>query len=151
MLDGNPPGEGRAMRTEVEFSEMPEAECRALLAERSFGRLAVVRRGRPLVFPVNYVFDGEVVVFRTDPGLKLSGAPLRNVAFQIDEVDETSGTGWSVLVQGFGYEITNAVDLRSEARRALPVTPMAPGDKAHWVEIIPDAITGRRISATATA
>lgn len=138
------------MRADGEFSEIPEDECLQLLSQRSVGRLAVVRKGRPLVFPVNYAFDGEVVVFRTDPGQKLSGSPLRKIAFQIDDVDEATGTGWSVLLQGYGYEITNAVDQRSEARLKLPVTPMVPGERRHWIEIIPETITGRRIALRAT-
>jgi hypothetical protein len=87
------------MSADVEFSEIPKDECLQLLSQRSVGRLAVVRMGRPLIFPVNYAFDGEVVVFRTDPGQKLSGSLLRKVAFEVDDVDEAAGTGWSVLLQ----------------------------------------------------
>jgi hypothetical protein len=134
------------MAEETEFSEIQREECLELLAAQSVGRLAVIRKGRPLIFPVNYVLDGDVIVFRTDPGAKLSGAPLRKVAFEIDGVDETAGTGWSVLVQGYCYEITNGIDAHSEFRRTLPVTPFAPGDKRHWVEIMPEVITGRRVS-----
>ena len=134
------------MRGEVEFTEIPRSECLELLARRSVGRLAVIRKWRPLVFPVNYALDGDVVVFRTDHGSKLAGAPLRMVAFEVDDVDEASGTGWSVLVQGFACEITNAIDHPSASRRTLPVTPFAPGEKSHWIEIMADSITGRRIS-----
>ena len=137
------------MGKDTEFIEIPREECLELLAARSVGRLALIRKGRPMVFPVNYGLDGDVVVFRTDPGVKLSGAPLRKVAFQIDDVDESAGTGWSVLVQGYCYEITNGIDSHSELRRTLPVTPFAPGDKNHWIEIRPEAITGRRISLKA--
>ena len=55
-------------------------------------------------------------------------------------------TGWSVLVQGYAFEITNAIDDPSAARLALPVTPFAPGEKSHWIEIVPERITGRRIT-----
>ena len=134
------------MRAEVEFTEIPRAECLELLSGRSLGRLAVIYKGRPLVLPVNYALDGDVVVFRTDRGSALAGAPLRKVAFEIDEVDEADGTGWSVLVQGYAFEITNAIDHPSEARRALPVTPFAPGEKSHWIEIVAERITGRRIA-----
>lgn len=134
------------MAQNTELEEISRQECVQLLASRSVGRLAVIRKGRPLVFPVNYAIDGDVVVFRTDPGAKLSGAPLRRVAFEIDGVDEAAGTGWSVLVQGYCYEITNGIDQHSEFRRALPLTPFAPGDKSHWVEIMPETVTGRRIN-----
>ena len=47
-------------------------DCRRLLASDEIGRLAIVDGGTPAVFPVNYVFDGRTVVFRTAPGTKLS-------------------------------------------------------------------------------
>lgn len=132
---------------EVELRELSSDENRRLLSEHRVGRIAVVVGGAPLIFPVNYVFDGERVVFRTDEGLKLRHAPLRRVAFEIDGLDEAAGTGWSVLVQGFTYEITRAIDQFSEELRRLPVTPFAPGEKAHWIEIVPHTITGRRLEA----
>jgi uncharacterized protein len=131
--------------SDVEFRELSSDECHRLLAEHHVGRLAVVVGGQPVIFPLNYVFDGERVVFRTDEGLKLRHAPLRRVAFEIDGFDEAEGTGWSVLVQGSTYEITRAVDEYSEALRRLPLAPFAPGEKAHWIEIVPTEITGRRI------
>lgn len=135
---------------DVELKELSSEECRQLLADHHVGRLAVVVGGQPIIFPVNYVFDGERVVFRTDDGLKLRHAPLRRVAFEIDGIDEAAGTGWSVVVQGSTYEITRAVDRHSEELRRLPVAPFAPGEKAHWIEILPLEISGRRIERTAT-
>jgi hypothetical protein len=129
-----------------ELTIIPEAECRRLLSEQHVGRLAFVRRGQPLIMPVNYVFDDDCVVFRTDPGTKLADAPFRRVAFEVDGYDPDEGTGWSVLVQGYATEITRHTDPRSEALRRLPVAPYARGAKAHWVEIRAVTITGRRIA-----
>lgn len=133
------------MREDIEITEIPREECLKLLSQHSMGRLAVVHEDQPLIFPVNYAVDGDVVVFRTDPGVKLAEAPLRHVAFEVDEVDFEAGTGWSVLVQGHAHEITNAIDRRSVPRRRLPISLFAPGEKSHWIEIMADAITGRRL------
>ena len=51
----------------------PEA-CVRLLSLHHLGRLGVIADGRPLVLPVNYAFDGDSVVFRTDDGTKLHAA-----------------------------------------------------------------------------
>ncbi len=130
---------------EVRFEEIPAEECRELLARQAVGRVAVIADGRPLIFPVNYRFENGSVVFRTDPGTKLASAPLRPVAFEIDEVDLNRGTGWSVLVQGHAWEITGAIDARSSQLLSLPVAPLAPGERSHWLQIEADDITGRRI------
>ena len=129
----------------VKLTELSEDECRQLLSERRVGRIGVVVGGAPVILPVNFAFDGERIVFRTDEGLKLRHAPLHRVAFEIDGFDETAGTGWSVLVQGSAYEITRAIDQRSEELLRLPVAPFAPGEKAHWIEIVPHIMTGRRL------
>jgi hypothetical protein len=65
----------------------------------------------------------------------------------VDDVDLERGTGWSVLVQGVGQEITGAIDAWSERLRALALEPWAPGDRGQWVRILPDRITGRRLRA----
>jgi nitroimidazol reductase NimA-like FMN-containing flavoprotein (pyridoxamine 5'-phosphate oxidase superfamily) len=128
---------------------MSREECVQLLADHSFGRLAVVVDGQPVIFPVNYVLDGEDVVFRNDPGTKLTHASLDRVAFEVDEVDEARREGATVVVQGLGVEFTSAVDEASERQRELPLHPWAVGEKSHWVRIIRPVITGRRLGRRA--
>src|ERR1700722_10984637 len=127
------------------YEGLPVDECLELLRSLRFGRIAVVIDGHPVIFPVNYAIDGDVVVFRTDPGSKLSGAVMGRVAFEVDSVDETARAGWSVIVQGTGNEIPDALDRRSEQLRQLEVQPWVPGDRARWIEILPSSITGRRL------
>jgi nitroimidazol reductase NimA-like FMN-containing flavoprotein (pyridoxamine 5'-phosphate oxidase superfamily) len=127
------------------YEELSPDECLSLLGQGSIGRLAGVAEGRPFVFPINYALDGDTVVFRTSPGTKLAGAGFGRVAFEIDGVDEASRTGWSVIVQGVSREITDAVDLQSDALRRLDLQPWVPGERAHWVAIQAESITGRRL------
>jgi hypothetical protein len=61
------------------------------------------------------------------------------VSFQIDQIDPSRRTGWSVLIQGVAYEATP-----SQVEH-LHLRPWAPGQKRHWVRILPVEITGRRI------
>jgi nitroimidazol reductase NimA-like FMN-containing flavoprotein (pyridoxamine 5'-phosphate oxidase superfamily) len=115
-------------------------ECLSLLASRGVGRIAVAASGAaPMVVPVNYLLDGQVVVFRSGPGSKLQAMPGTPISFQVDEIDSVHRTGWSVLVRGRGYEAT-----RWETDH-LDLQTWVPGDKGHWVRIVPDAITGRKI------
>lgn len=131
------------------MEELSEGECLELLAEHHFGRIGVISGGRPLIFPVNYVFASGRVAIRTDPGTKLASATLDHVAFEIDEADPASRSGWSVLLQGVAHDATDALDLGSEALRTFPVEPWAPGAKASWIRIDPHSITGRRIGRRA--
>ena len=82
------------------------AECFDLLAREEVGRLAVVVGGRPEIFPVNYVVEGDGVVFRTDPGTKLAGAIRGPVAFEVDHLDRATRTAWSVILHGHAQQAT---------------------------------------------
>jgi nitroimidazol reductase NimA-like FMN-containing flavoprotein (pyridoxamine 5'-phosphate oxidase superfamily) len=145
-------GRGRSEETFMEqpapdmvLEELSLTECLALLDSHQVGRVAVVVDGRPMILPVNYRTDDGTVVFRTDAGTKERGTPLSQVAFEIDDIDDASHVGWSVVVQGVGRDITDAIDARSEELRVLPVTPWAPGDKVYWIKIVPKLISGRRL------
>ncbi|HEX6419474.1 MAG TPA: pyridoxamine 5'-phosphate oxidase family protein [Acidimicrobiales bacterium] len=134
-------------RTGLEIIE-PD-ECRRLLATDDVGRLAIVDGGTPLVFPVNYALDGEAVVFRTAPGTKLAAGPRGAVSFEVDAIDRTTRTGWSVLVVGHLEEVDRFDAATLERVRTLPVEPWSGGDTPHWMRLVPKRVTGRRIAARA--
>ncbi len=60
-------------------------------------------------------------------------------------VDEAERTGWSVLLVGVGYEVTDALDATSAATREFPVDTWALGRKSHWIRIERQRVTGRRL------
>jgi uncharacterized protein len=124
---------------------LSEDECLELLGSLSVGRIAVVRDGHPLIFPVNFILDGRTVAFRTDPGTKLDWATMGRVAFEIDSTDPLYQEGWSVLVQGLGQEVTHGFDPWSERVSSHALTPWAGGSKEHWVAIATPVFSGRRI------
>ena len=132
----------------ITMDELSEPECSDLLAAHHFGRIGVVSGGTQLIFPVNYVYDDGRIAVRTDPGTKLSAAAQGQVAFEIDEIDEAARSGWSVLVTGVGYEVTDAIDDESEELRRFPVDTWTPGQRSHWIRIEPQRISGRRLRPT---
>jgi nitroimidazol reductase NimA-like FMN-containing flavoprotein (pyridoxamine 5'-phosphate oxidase superfamily) len=132
--------------TDATLLVIPPEECYRLLGTQQFGRLAVVAEHLPLVFPVNFALDGQVIVVRTSPGTKLSAADHANVAFEVDEVDQASRSGWSVVVRCLAEEVTDEHRGDLVARtRASGVEPWAPGEHGSWLRLIPQAISGRRI------
>ena len=135
-------GPGRQAR----WQELTKSECFALLSGERLGRVAVIDDQGPAIFPVNFVLDRHMVVFRTDEGTKLDAAARGSrVAFEIDGTDAAARTGWSVLVRGEAIEVTDPAEL---ARlRKVRVSPWAPGPKTHYVRILPAKLTGRRIWA----
>lgn len=132
-------------RSGDDFEVLSEEECLRLLRTREVGRLGIIAGGgQPVVLPVNYSVVDDVVVLRTAPGTKLSASPLAKVAFEVDDIDKGTHSGWSVLVQGVAHDVTDAIDPASERQRALAPQPWAPGAKTHVVHVVPEHITGRR-------
>jgi uncharacterized protein len=119
-------------------------DCLRLLASRYVGRIAFVFDGRIELLPVNYVVYQGSIVFRIGYGGALEGVFGQWVAFEIDDIDETYHTGWSVVVHGKAEEVWQPADL--DAMRALPLRPWAPGERDHYVRVLSTAVTGRQIT-----
>jgi uncharacterized protein len=119
-------------------------ECRSLLRSEIVGRVVFTHKALPAALPVNYRVIREDVVFRTAEGGKLDAALDHTiVAFEVDNVDATNRTGWSVLVIGEGRVLTEPNEL-AEAEKAN-LQAWTPGPSPHFVAIRIDRITGRRI------
>jgi nitroimidazol reductase NimA-like FMN-containing flavoprotein (pyridoxamine 5'-phosphate oxidase superfamily) len=126
---------------------LPAAECWRLLASVPIGRIAVLGNDGPEVYPINIAVDRESIVFRTDPGSKLSAmASSPRVALEADAIDLDERDGWSVVVSGVVEEIGGDELL---AAQRLPLEPWTIGDKARWFRIKPLRITGRAIGLRA--
>jgi nitroimidazol reductase NimA-like FMN-containing flavoprotein (pyridoxamine 5'-phosphate oxidase superfamily) len=128
-----------------EMETLDRERCLELLDEHpsKVGRIALAGP-RPSIFPVNYVVDAGDVVFRTDPGAKLGAAIHKAfVAFEVDDVEPEWRTGWSVLVRGQCHVVDDPQEV--ERLRDLPLVPWAAGEKADYVRITGDLISGRRL------
>jgi uncharacterized protein len=136
-------GRGGQVPASAEVSDLSDQDCWALLRKHGLGRLAIVVDGRPEIFPINYAAGEGAVVFRTQPGSKLSHGPGSVAAFEIDGYDHNTGYGWSVVVSGPLAEITEATDERSRALRRLPLETAAPGIRLHWLAIDAERVSGR--------
>lgn len=126
--------------------ELSRAECLELLGSHSFGRVAAVRNGSPVIRPVNYAFDppSQSVVFRTAAGSKFRALlEAAKATFEIDYVDEDTHTGWSVIVEGVTAHITAPSEIGRLNR--LDLQPWDPDSKPHWMRIRAWRVSGRRI------
>ena len=81
--------------------DLPTEECWRLVAGRSVGRVAWTGPDGPTVLPVNFAVADDEVWFRVNAHSSFSREidDLR-VAFEVDDVDEFTRSGWSVLLRG---------------------------------------------------
>ena len=126
------------------LEELPRAECLRLLATVPVGRIVYTRQAMPAVEPVNFALDGGGIVIRTDPGGKLAAAISRTVvAFEADDLDPATRSGWSVTVVGRSQEVTDPDEMARLHK--LGIESWAPGAREHFIRIEPGIVTGRRL------
>lgn len=132
------------------LDELTEAESLHLIEQAEIGRIGFSGRYGPIILPVNFkVVDGSVV-FRVAVGSSI-GEDLRTgiadaeykVAFEIDEIDPATRTGWSVMIQGAAHHVDDEQELAVVQHAGIE--PWAGGEREHFVRIKPTAISGRRI------
>jgi nitroimidazol reductase NimA-like FMN-containing flavoprotein (pyridoxamine 5'-phosphate oxidase superfamily) len=120
-------------------------ECLRLLAKANVGRVVLSMSALPAALPVNYQLVDGLILFFTAEGMKLFAA-LRNsvVGFEVDAIQEESETGWLVLAVGHAAEVTDTRAI-STARQA-GLRPWASADRSRLISIVPEIVTGRRLS-----
>jgi hypothetical protein len=120
--------------------------CLALLATRQIGRLAyVARAGVPDLVPVNLALDRGRLLVRSGPGPKLQAAERREVlAVEVDDIDEDSRTGWSVVVAGRARRLHTSEAARLPAGLLPDVWARGPRSSVIAIEL--SRVQGRRLT-----
>lgn len=120
------------------------AECLRLLGSAMLGRIGITFGALPVILPINFHLVDERILFRTGRGTKLDAATYNAVvAFEVDDMDPLSHTGWSVMVTGLASEVTDPVALAELEIARIPYWAPVEGDRV--VEISTEMISGRRI------
>jgi uncharacterized protein len=127
---------------------LPFDACLRLLASVPLGRVGFYADGEMVILPVNHVMDGQDVVFRTAGGSKLTAAEEQDlVAFEADDYDEQTRSGWSVLVTGRAAVVYEEAEIQRLGR--LGLRPWATAvERPFWIRIRAASVTGRRTPGT---
>lgn len=121
------------------------ATCWSLLRGESIGRIAYIAEERPVIVPVNFAVIEDRIVFRSDPGDKVSRVPLRHICMEADGRDDANHV-WSVVAEGVARDVTTALNAEYEKMREVLVPTFAPLHDPHWIAIDVESISGRRLS-----
>lgn len=129
-------------------------ECLALLRRHQYGVGRVGLGGTdPVILPVNYLLDhGDVVVQTGDGPIHDAAMAEDRVAFELDGIPDPStkpqaredGAGWSVLARGRAQVVTAPSE--QTYLQLGHLVPAAGGFRPHFVRIVIDDLTGRRLS-----
>ncbi|GLX16610.1 hypothetical protein Slala02_10500 [Streptomyces lavendulae subsp. lavendulae] len=136
-------GRSTARRDSV-LVPLDETECRRLLNTCGVGRIAVFTPEGPAVLPVNYLIAGSDIAFRTAAEAVTARAAGTEAAFEIDNIDDVTASGWSVLAVGELAAVTGPHEIHHLNTTARS-HPWAGGPRDHWMKLTPVRITGRRL------
>ena len=123
-----------------------DVEAIRSLASVDYGRVVFTLDALPAICPANHLMDGGQLVIRTRLTSVISSA-LRSsddvvVAYEADNIDPTTRTGWSVVLTGRAHTITEPDQV---SRYEQLLHPINHADTV--VAIEPVTITGFRVIA----
>lgn len=131
-----------------ELKEIGREESWDLLASRSVGRIGYATDRGAVVLPVNHAVIGDAIVVRIAPSGQTArylqeNSPAAELSYEVDDFDEVTQSGWSVLVMG-SAKAGPPEALFSSADRPIP---WPAGDFWEYIRIQPGRVTGRRLLA----
>lgn len=130
-----------------ELEQLDVTQCLALLRTQVVGRLAFTEQALPGIELVSYSVHNGKVVLRLDRSPWAPCLDRTVVAFEVDDIDRVSHTGWSVVVVGKArvvLDIDELVALSDPARQ-----PWAPGPRDQVLAVDVEQMTGRRLRLAA--
>jgi hypothetical protein len=124
---------------------MDPVEALALLVKAPFGRVVFSHQALPAIRPANHLVEasGDLII-RTHTGMALldRAALSEVVAYEADDLDPVTRTGWSVVVTGAASPVSDPAEL---ARYQAALTSWVEADMEHVVRIRADLVTGYRV------
>jgi len=128
--------------------ELSRDEALNLLGTVQLGRVAFTDQALPAIRPVNHLVDKGDIIVRTHGGSALLGRALASevVAYEADEIDAATRTGWSVVVTGTA---TRIVDPGALARYQSLLMPWVDNEMGQVVRIRPEIVNGYRLVGAA--
>ncbi|MFI2629155.1 pyridoxamine 5'-phosphate oxidase family protein [Streptomyces collinus] len=127
------------------FRALDRQESLRLLAKVPVGRVVYTRQALPAVLPVSFSLDTDTsVLLCTSPDSDLVGAINGVVvAFEADEFDAATRSGWSVVVTGRATVVTDPAEHERLSRDGP--TSWMPLAGAAFVRIESQMVTGREL------
>lgn len=128
---------------------LTETECFALIQTMPIGRVVYSEWALPVIVAVNFALDGMDIVVRTQRRSRLATqAPGNVVAFEVDDIDIATRSGWSVVMTGRFQLVDEPADIRR--LDGIGLHSWAPSAHDRYLKLRPEVVTGRRIPRAAT-
>ncbi len=126
-----------------QMKELTRQEAMRRLGSVQLGRIVFTHHAMPAIRPVNHLVDDGQVIIRSHEGSAIvtvaSAGPGTVVAYEADEIDSATRTGWSVVVTGLARLVDDA---QQAARYRETPRPWVAGQMSYVIRIDPQVVTG---------
>jgi nitroimidazol reductase NimA-like FMN-containing flavoprotein (pyridoxamine 5'-phosphate oxidase superfamily) len=126
-----------------QMKELTRQEAMRRLGSVQVGRVVFTAHAMPAIRPVNHLVDDGQVIIRSHEGSAIvtaaSAGPGTVVAYEADEIDPGSRTGWSVVVTGLARLVDEPAQT---ARYQQALQPWVAGQMDYLIRIDPQVVTG---------
>jgi len=130
------------------FITLSEEECLELLSTRSAGRLAWTLDDDIELMPVTHQVVGHSLVMRIAPNAPMAHIEVgQRIAFEVDELDEATRTGWDVVAHGTVQSMNSYSDDAAAVAAGAPKLTWAPGVRRNVMTISITSLSGRAVSS----
>jgi nitroimidazol reductase NimA-like FMN-containing flavoprotein (pyridoxamine 5'-phosphate oxidase superfamily) len=125
------------------FEAIGPRQCFDLIEAHHLGRIAWQAADRPQILPVTYALHEGSVYFRTLPeGILAELAQPTSVALEVDELDQQTRSGWSIVLHGRTSAVREPDEL-TDLWASDALVPWASGNRTLFIRIRPERVAGR--------
>ena len=130
-------------RSERHFEAIGRQQCLDLVESHHLGRVAWQAADRPQILRVTYAMHEGSVYFRTAPDSILAElVQPTSVALEVDELDQQSRSGWSIVLHGRTSAVSEP-DALDDLWASDSLVPWASGNRTLFIRIRPERVSGR--------
>jgi uncharacterized protein len=135
---GTPPAHGAFLR-------LNRYDSLRLLASAQVGRLIFTVGALPAVRVMNFALVDQLIVLRTAANTTIARSVRDSiVAFEVDDLDVATSSGWWVTVTGRATLVTDPELIHRY--QMVPLVPWASGVHDQFVVITTEKVEGQRVS-----
>lgn len=129
---------------------LTEDQCFTLAATVPVGRIVFTDKALPAIWPASFVVEDDSIVVCVPRDSKLTNAAdCAVVAFETDDFDPITRSGWSATFVGLADRLTDA--RQAAALAAAGLAPLGPPAPPAYLRLRCVSATGRRLAASRPA
>jgi nitroimidazol reductase NimA-like FMN-containing flavoprotein (pyridoxamine 5'-phosphate oxidase superfamily) len=131
------------------FDAIGRQQCLDLIESHHLGRIAWQAADLPQILPITYAMHQGSVYFRTLPdGILAELAQPTSVALEVDELDQQTRSGWSIVIHGRTSAVREPDELAG-LWASDSLVPWASGNRTLFIRIQPERVAGRVVRRSA--